>query len=80
MINLREDEYWPYCADHLSPAQFDQLTSKNHAAFLGLEPQHQDNSNENIPQHSDWLRRKRSEGLWATDAKQANGPRNAKGL
>lgn len=80
MLNLREDEYWPYFADHLSPAQFDQITSTNPAAFLGLDPQHPDNSTENITQHIDWLRRKRDEGLWATDAKPANWLRNAKGF
>lgn len=80
LMRLSEDEYWKFFKENLTERQFERITRKNPAAFLGLDPQHPDNSAGNITQHIDWLRRKREEGLWATDAKPANWLRNADGF
>lgn len=77
---LSEDNHWDYFKDRLEEREFERITRKNPVAFVGLNPDQPEKSEDNILRHIEWLRKNQSNKSWGTGGKCANWLKNVKGL
>lgn len=79
---LAEDDYWRFFKRHLTDRQFERISRKNPAAFLGINQEMPEKSAPNIQRHLAWLRKQKKKMLphWASGGNIANWLRKVEGF